>query len=94
MSGVIWRERMRAKSFYVISFRKLILFSLCSLAFSLILITDIVWVYFNQPKREYYATSGMAPPVQLLPLSAPNNSSIALLPPDPVLPIEEKSIPQ
>lgn len=94
MSGVVWRERMRSKSFYVMSFRKLITLSLCSMLLSLILIADIVWVYYNQPMREFYASSGIAPPVKLSPLSEPNQSSVALLPPDPVLPVEDKPIPQ
>lgn len=94
MSGVVWRERMRSKSFYVMSFRKLITLSLCSMLLSLILIIDIVWVYYHQPARTYFASSGVTPPVQLSPLSEPNQSSVALLPPDPELPVETKPIPQ
>ncbi len=43
----------------------------------------IAYIYLHEPERDFYATSGIAPPIQLTALTEPNRSSHPLLDPDP-----------
>jgi intracellular multiplication protein IcmM len=51
-------------------------------------------IYLQEPERDYYATDGITPPIQLTPMFTPNMSSHPLLDPDPVGVTEAKVIPQ
>ena len=39
----------------------------------------LIYVYLEQPERDYYATFGETPPVPLVALDKPNESSMPLL---------------
>lgn len=65
-----------------------------SLLLNLLLCGGIIYTYFHQPERDYYATNGITPPVYLTPLAKPNNTSNPLLPPDPINTNDTKVIPQ
>jgi intracellular multiplication protein IcmM len=54
----------------------------------------IFYEYLRMPKRDYYATSGVAPPIQLTDLNTPNMSSTPLLPPDPSTDEVVRQMPQ
>lgn len=94
MGRGVWQSVQNSKSFYVRSYRRVSFMAMISLLLNLILGCGIYYSYFNQPPRQYYATSGVTPPVRLTPRNAPNDSSTALLPPDPVNTEEAKVIPQ
>lgn len=89
-----WKLVQDSKSFYVRSYRRVSFMVFVSLLLNLLLGCGIYYSYFNQPARQYYATSGVTPPVRLAPRDAPNYSAQALLPPDPVNVEEAKVIPQ
>jgi len=84
MSRGNWNRIKQSKFFYVQNYRKILLFIVLAQAINVILYLGIAYVYFHQPARDYYATSGIVPPVQLTPLDRPNHSDKALLSPDPV----------
>lgn len=69
MGRTTWRQIEQSKRFYVKTFRlsgTLLLFSI-GLNMGLLLLINLV--YFHQPEPDYYATSGVMPPVQLTGLS-------------------------
>ncbi|KTC91032.1 type IVB secretion system protein IcmM/DotJ [Fluoribacter dumoffii] len=94
MSRETWELIKSSKNFYVNSYRRGLIALIISLLLNCILGFFIVYVHLTEPERDFYATSGIAPPIQLQPLSAPNYSSNALLPPDPPAESEDKLIPQ
>lgn len=93
MSRENWRIIKNKKMFYVTSYRRSCSILLFSLVFNMLLLTFIILSYASRGMPDFYATSGIIPPIQLAPLTSPNFSSEALLPPDP--PDEEgtKQIP-
>ncbi|AWN75381.1 TPA: type IVB secretion system protein IcmM/DotJ [Legionella anisa] len=95
MSREAWEVIKSNKNFYVNSYRRGIIALIISLLINCIFGLLIAYIHLTEPERDYYATSGIAPPIQLQPLLAPNYSSNALLPPDPPAEAEEdKLIPQ
>jgi intracellular multiplication protein IcmM len=72
------------KLFYIRSYRRSILLLYVSLTMNVLLFFGMVGVYITQKPSDYYATSGVASPIQLSPLDSPNMTSEPLLPPDPV----------
>ncbi|QDQ39605.1 phosphoesterase [Legionella geestiana] len=94
MSFYTWSRIKAAKSFYVRTYRLVGRLLLASMALSLILIYGIYHLWANTPERDFYATSGYYPPIQLTPLSAPNTTDTALLPPDPSGEDDTRAIPQ
>ncbi|ARG96823.1 type IVB secretion system protein IcmM/DotJ [Legionella micdadei] len=94
MSQEVWGTIKRSKSFYIRTYRLGATSLLISLMLNLLLILGIYYLYFHEPERDYYATSGITPPVPLTPLDEPNYSSTPLLPPDPIDDNSEKVIPQ
>ncbi|WP_241480540.1 type IVB secretion system protein IcmM/DotJ [Legionella norrlandica] len=67
---------------------------LVSLVLSCGLATLIYYLHVHEPERDFYATSGIAPPIQLKPMLTPNMSSEPLLEPDPPNNDSERVIPQ
>ena len=94
MSHDSWDLIKNNTSFNVNVFRR----GLVALIFTLILNTVLgvlmFYAYISEPNRDYYATSGIVPPVQLTALSAPNMTSQALLEPDPPTENEDRVIPE
>ena len=89
-----WSVIKQRKGFYVTSYRVSLFLLLCSLILSSVFIVLIFYIYLREPEPGYYATNGVTPLVQLRALPAPNNSSAALLAPDPPALAEEKEIPK
>lgn len=89
-----WDTIKRSKFFYVQTYRRTGSFLIISLAVNIVLILLVYYLYFNQPEPDFYATSGITPPILLKVLNEPNNTSVPLLPPDPVGENEERIIPQ
>ena len=65
-----------------------------SLGLNLLLGLAIYYLHMHQPERDYYATSGIIPPIKLTPMAEPNYSATPLLEPDPTNDDEPKVIPQ
>ena len=84
MSRGNWNRIKHSKFFYVQIYRKVITAIVASQVINVILCLGVIYFYFNQPVRTFYATSGITPPIELTPLGSPNFSAEALLPPDPV----------
>lgn len=93
MSRGNWNKIKRSKFFYVQIYRKVVTLIVASQVINVILCLGIIYFYFNQPIRTFYATSGMTPPIELTPRDTPNHSAEALLPPDPVNEEVNKFIP-
>lgn len=94
MSRETWHLIKQSKRFYVSTYRNVGTALVMSVVINLILGCGIYYTYFNLPEPEFYATSGIAPPVLLTALDMPNNTSVALLAPDPDVETNVKKIPQ
>lgn len=94
MGQEAWNTIRHSKSFYVRTYRKTLVYLIISLCISLLLSVAISYVHLEEPEPDFYATSGIIPPIMLTPLAAPNNSDTALLSPDPINDEEIKVIPQ
>lgn len=95
MSRETWEVIKSSKNFYVNSYRRGLIALIISLLINCILGLLIAYIHLTEPERDFYATSGVTPPIQLTPLPTPNYSPSALLPPDPPAENEEeKLIPQ
>lgn len=93
MSQETWDAIKNSKSFNVRTYRALKKGLVISVLLNLLLSLAIYYSYFNQPIRDFYATSGITPPVPLQPLDAPNTTDKYLLAPDPVVEDITKTIP-
>jgi intracellular multiplication protein IcmM len=78
-----WAALRNSKFFYVRTYRLAGRLLFVSLALNLLLSLATFYVYFQQPARDFYATSGIVPPVKLTALNQPNNSATPLLAADP-----------
>lgn len=94
MKREIWDNIKNSKSFNVNAYRRGLSLLIVSLGLNCILGALIFYVYLVQPERDYYATNGETPPVQLRSMLAENKLTTALLEPDPSSEIDEKSLPQ
>ena len=94
MGRETWNTIKQSKSFYVRTYRMTGTLIIVSLLLNLLMGLIIYYLYFHQPARDFYATSGIIPPIKLKALDEPNNSPTALLPPDPVNDESVKVIPQ
>ncbi|MDW8867305.1 type IVB secretion system protein IcmM/DotJ [Legionella pneumophila] len=83
MSRETWALIKRNKNFNVHIYRRGLTLLILSLGLSCGLSGLIYYVHMHEPERDFYATSGITPPIQLKPMPTPNMSSEALLPPDP-----------
>jgi intracellular multiplication protein IcmM len=54
----------------------------------------ISYIYLHEPQRDYYATSGISPPIKLDYMLTPNMSDHPLLDSDPPLDDKIREIPQ
>lgn len=94
MARATWNLIKSSKSFYVKTYRLTGTLIVISLMINIFLGMLIVYYHLHRPERDFYASNGTTPPIALTPLSTPNNSAEALLPPDPINDDDEKVIPQ
>lgn len=94
MSHDNWVLIKNKKNFNVNVYRRGLTLIIASLFLSGIFGVLMFYIYLHHPEREYYATSGITPPVKLTSMSAPNASSKALLDVDPPTEKMQKVIPQ
>lgn len=94
MSRETWNLIKQSKRFYVRTYRKTSTALFISVIINLFLGLTIYYTYFSRPEHAFYATDGVTPPVQLTPMDSPNNTSVALLAPDPLNDDETKAIPE
>jgi intracellular multiplication protein IcmM len=76
-------QAKQKRFFYRDKFRATLAWLLVSLTMTMVLIVAIVFWRLTQKGADFYATNGVAAPISLTPLDAPNQSSESLLPPDP-----------
>jgi intracellular multiplication protein IcmM len=93
MSRGKWNRIKQSKFFYVRIYRKVSTWLILSLLLNVLLCFSLIYSYLHKPIRTYYATSGITSPIELNALDAPNQTSEALLPPDPISENETKLIP-
>ena len=89
-----WNKVKNSKFFYVRTYRFAGQCLMISLGINLVFGLLVYYIYLSRPEPNYYATSGITPPVELRSLDEPNKGATALLPPDPVDINNEKVIPQ
>lgn len=89
-----WALVKRNKNFNVTLYRRGLAMLIFSLGLNCLWGILLFYLYLHQPARDYYASSGEAPPIPLKALPAANESSQALLEPDPSTETVEKVIPQ
>ena len=94
MSREAWALTKKHKNFNVNVYRRGLLMLILSLTLNIALGWLMYYFYKNLPERDYYATSGETPPIKLKALLAPNESSQALLDPDPPTDDVSRVIPQ
>lgn len=94
MSRLMWRSIIQSKSFYIRTYRLFCKLTIISLAFNLLMFLLVFYFYVNQSEPDYYATSGITPPVLLQALNVANDLSNPLLPPDQVISNQVKFIPE
>lgn len=83
MSRETWALIKENKNFNVNVFRRGLVFLIISLLLSCTFGVWMFYIYVHLPERDYYATSGITPPIEIKSMLAPNASSKALLDPDP-----------
>lgn len=94
MSRGAWNLIKQSKNFNVNVYRRALTLLICSLGLSTCLGIMMYYTYVRAPEPDYYATSGIIPPIKLNALMAPNSLSVALLEPDPPTDDKERVMPQ
>lgn len=94
MSREKWRLIKHSKGYYVSIYRRLITLLSLSTFITLVLLILIARAYLRLPERDYYATSGVTPPIQLTARLEPNFSSAPLLGEEVETGAGEKVIPE
>lgn len=94
MSQETWSLIKRSKGFYIKTYRAACSAVVVSLIVNSVLCLTIYYVGMHPTARDYYATNGEKPPIRLTAIDSPNNTSVPLLPDDPVNDDETRVIPQ
>lgn len=94
MSRETWNIIKDSKLFYVRTYRRGGTWLVVSLCLNLLMGLTIYYLHLHQPERDYYATSGIIPPIELKAMAEPNYSATPLLPPDQTSDDEQRVIPQ
>lgn len=94
MSRGTWELIKRSKNFYIKTYRIAGTVLLFSASLNILWGVGIFLTYFSQPEPDFYATSGVIPPIELTPLDSPNETSTALLASDLDKTDDTKVIPQ
>ena len=79
MTVKTWNLIKHSKNFYVKAYRRAETVIVLSIMLNVLLGLGLIYVYLEQPERDYYATFGETPPVPLVALDKPNESSMPLL---------------
>lgn len=93
MSRGTWNSIKESKWFYVRTYRRIGVWVLMMLLLNGVLLAFLAYSYLNRGIPDFYATNGYLVPIKLTPLTAPNYSTEALLPPDPADDMGQKAIP-
>jgi intracellular multiplication protein IcmM len=88
------REKKGRKGFYVKGFRVSVSALLVSLVLNLMLSSGIYNRLIRIPEYKFYATDGIAAPILLTPLEAPNKSAKPLLEDDPPEEMITRDLPE
>ncbi len=94
MSRESWNLIKHSKRFYVSTYRKAGSALVISILINLMLGLAVYYTYFTRPEPDFYATSGMTPPIQLTYMDERNNTSVPLLASDQDDDYNNKVIPQ
>lgn len=94
MGRSVWNTVRKSRGFYIHYYRRMSQWIMVSLLINLLLSLAIYYAFMDESPRSVYATSGIAPPVQLKPLDAPNYTDNYLLEPEPHDEDESRLIPQ
>jgi intracellular multiplication protein IcmM len=94
MSRSTWAQIKLRRYFNVNVYRRGLTVLIGSLLLSVLMTIVIAYMYLNEPERDYYATSGIAPPVKLQPMVTPNMTTQPMLKSDPEMDDEQRVIPQ
>ena len=94
MSRATWSLIKQSKRFYINTYRRIGTTLFVSLVLNVLTGGAIYYVYMNKSPHDFYATSGITPPVRLTAMAAPNYSSNALLANDQISDNNNKVIPQ
>jgi intracellular multiplication protein IcmM len=89
-----WTLIRSRKNFNVMIYRRALAVLIVALGLNGLWAVLMFLIYVNQPERDYFASNGEMPPIQLKPMLTPNYSPQALLEPDPQVVEVEKTIPQ
>lgn len=93
MSQVTWDLIKENKRFYVNSYRAVGAILIFSVLLNLFLSIMGIYLFLTEPEGDYYATYGGTAPIQLAPMSVPNESSVPLLQEESIV-TYTKEIPQ
>lgn len=94
MNRETWNIIKNSKNFNVRVYRRGVTVLIGSLVLNFVLGILIFYQHLKLPERDYYATSGVTPPILLKPMLTRNYKPVALLDPDPPIDNVEKVIPQ
>ena len=94
MGRSTWAQIKLSKHFNVNVYRRALSVLIFSLLLSVLIIILISYMYLHEPERDYYATSGITPPIKLQSRATPNMTSQPLLGADPPMDDEQRAIPQ
>lgn len=94
MSREAWRLIKHSKMFYINSYRNILRVLVVSMLLNLLLASGLAWKYFSRPPHDYYATSGITPPVMLTAMGAPNMQDTPLMQEEETSDNGERELPQ
>lgn len=79
MSRGKWVNIRQSNRFYIRTYRRASNFVMLSMCVNVVLGVGIYYAYSALPEPDYYSTDGVTPPVELIAMDEPNNSSQPLL---------------
>lgn len=82
MSRDTWNLIKQSNRFYIITYRRICNIFFVSVILNLLLGLAVYYNYFKRPEHAFYATNGITYPDALIPIDAPNSSSVPLLAPE------------
>lgn len=94
MGREAWNRIKQSKWFYIQGYRRAGRWIVVSIGINFLLGLVVYYTYVTRPAPDFYATSGVVPPIKLTALAAPNYSATALLEDDPVSDNNVKVIPE
>lgn len=94
MQRETWRLIINSKRFYVRTFRFAESALIVMIGFNILLGIGTFYVYTHIPDRQFYATNGEVPPVELTAMDTANATSVPLLAADRDIDDDRKVIPR